>query len=414
LNKELFIARKIYSTKDGEKKVSPPAVRIAMLSIALGLAVMIIAVCIIVGFKKEVQNKVIGFGSHIQISNFDSNTSYEVHPIAVDQELIDNIQQTPGIAHINYFATKPGIIKTDSDFQGIILKGVDENFNWDFFRQNLKEGDVLEIDPEETTTRVIISRYLADKLQLSLNESFNTYFIQEEIRARKFHIAGIYETNFAEYDKLFIISDIKQVRRLNKWDEDQIGAIEILIDDYDRLDEITENLYYRLSAEKDRLGNSFFVRSVKQLNPMIFEWLALLDMNVVIILILMLAVSGFSMISGLLIIILERANMIGILKALGETNANIRKIFLYVSFFLISKGLFWGNIIGLGICFFQKYTGFLKLDPATYYVAEVPIRLDWVHLVLLNAGTLLITMFILVGPSYIIARISPVKSIRFE
>lgn len=414
MNLELFIARRIYSNNEGEKKISSPAVRVAVISIALGLAVMIIAISIIIGFKKEVRNKVIGFGSHIQVTNFDSNTSYETHAIAISDTLLDKIREIPGIRHIQLFATKPGIIKTNNDFQGIVMKGVDENFDWDFFRQNLIEGDLISIDPEKTTTDVVISKYLSDKLNLKLNDSFTTYFVQEDIRARKFHITGIYETNFTEYDKLFILSDIKQIRRLNQWDEDQASGLELLVDNYDLLDQISNNVYYNLSTVQDREGNFLYTRSIKQLNPMIFSWLGMLDMNVVIIIILMLSVAGFTMISGLLIIILERANMIGILKALGQNNSSIRKIFLNISSFLIIKGLFYGNIIGLGICFFQKQFGFLKLDPQSYYITEVPIEFNVLYLLLLNIGTLITAILILVGPSYMIARISPARSIRFE
>lgn len=411
---ELFIARRIYLSKEGEKKVSPPAIRIAVASIALGLMIMILAVAIVIGFKKEVRNKVIGFGSHIQISNFDNNTSYETQPIAVNDSLMGDILQVPGVKHAQVFATKPGIIKTDSDFQGIILKGVDENFDWDFFKQNLKEGEILNIKPDESTTEIIISRYLADKLNLHLGDSFTTYFIQDDIRARKFKITGVYQTNFSEYDKLFILADIKQIRRLNKWENDQASGIEILVNDYDQLDQITEDIYFSFNTRKDRNGHTFYTRSIKQLNPMIFSWLDLLDMNVVIILLLMLAVTGFTMISGLLIIILERTNMIGILKALGDNNTSIRKIFLYVSSFLVTRGLIWGNVIGIAICLIQKYFGIIKLDPDIYYVSEVPIEINILHIVLLNIGTLIASMLMLIGPSYLVAKISPSKSIRFE
>ncbi len=415
MNFELFIARRIYRGNEGEKKVSPPAVRIAIVSIALGLSVMILSVCIVIGFKKEVRNKIIGFGSHIQITNFDNNTSYETQPIAITDSLLHAIQEVSNIKHIEKFATKPGIIKTDDDFQGIVVKGVGEDFDWDFFKQNLIEGTVPKITSDETTNDVVISQVLSDKLNLKLGDSFSTFFfLHQKVRARKFNIVGIYQTNFAEYDKLFIISDIKHVRKLNDWDDDQVSGLEILVDDYDKLDRTTTDLYYALSSDRDRLGNAFYTRSIKQLNPMIFSWLDLLDMNVVIILILMLIVPGFTTISGLLIIILERTNMIGILKALGQDNTSIRKIFLNVSFFLITKGLFWGNIIGLSCCFIQKYFGVIKLNPRDYYVSVVPVEINFWHIILLNILTLVISMLILVGPSFIISRISPAKTIRFE
>lgn len=414
MNLELFIARKIHFSKEGDKQVTPPAVRIAMIGIALGLAVMILSVAIVIGFKKEVRNKVIGFGSHIQVTNLDNNSSYETQPIAVNDSLLQGIRSTPGISHVEAYATKPGMIKTDSAFQGIVLKGIDENFDWSFFRSKMKEGEVFTVSPDKATTDVIISRMLADMLALKSGDSFLTYFMREGIRARKFHIAGIYETGFLEYDKLFVIADIKQIQRLNDWDKDQVSGLEILINDYDHLDPIAEDLYFTLGELQDRLGNTYYARSVKELNPMIFNWLDVLDINVVIILVLMLAVAGFTMISGLLIIILERTNMIGVLKALGQSNVSIRKVFLYVSFFLISKGMFWGNVIGVSVCLIQSYFEILKLDPSIYYLDAVPIDLSVTSWILLNIGTITAAMLMMLGPSYLITKINPAKTIRFE
>ncbi len=415
MNTEFFIAKRIYGNIEGEKKVSPPAIRVAVASIALGLAVMILSVAILIGFKKEVRNKIIGFGSHIQVTNFESNNSYEMSPVVFNDSIINEIKSVPNVVHVEKFSTKPGIIKTEDDFQGIILKGVDENFNWDFFSKNLEEGRLFSVSPDSTTTDVLISQSIANTMNLKLNDSFVSYFVQgEKTSIRKFHICGIYRTNFEEYDKLFVLSDIKQVRKLNQWDEDMVSGLEILVKDYDRMDVTAEQLYLNLQLKQDRLGNHFYTRSIKQLNPMIFAWLDVLDTHVVVILVLLLAVAGFSMISGLLIIILERANMIGILKALGQNNTSIRKIFLYIAAFLISKGLLWGNLIAIAICLIQKYTGVLKLNPETYYLSEVPIELNILHLVLLNAGTLAVILLILVGPSYLVAKISPAKTIRFE
>ncbi|MDR0864286.1 MAG: ABC transporter permease [Candidatus Symbiothrix sp.] len=409
-----FIAQRIYFDKDGEKQVSPPAIRMAIISMALGLAVMILSVAIVVGFKKEVRNKVIGFGSHIQVTNFDSNASYETHPVAFSDTLLAQLKETPNVRHIQSFATKPAIIKTGNDFQGVILKGVDENFDWDFFKENLVEGDILHLTPDSSLTDVILSKNIADKLNLHLDDSFICYFIQEPVRARKYHISGIYQTNFVDYDKLFILGDIRQIRRLSDWDEDMVSGLEILVNDYEKLDQTLDAVYYDLAAQNDRLGNHYYTRSIKQINPMIFAWLDVLDTNVVVILLLMVLVAGFSMISGLLIIILERANMIGILKALGENNTNIRKIFLYVSVFLIGKGLLWGNLIALAVCFIQKYTGLFKLNPEVYYVSTVPIDLNILSLILINLGTLAVTLVMLIGPSYLVAKIAPAKTIRFE
>lgn len=414
MNLELFIARKIHFSKQGERQATPPAIRIAMIGIALGLAVMILSVAIVIGFKKEVRNKVIGFGSHIQITNFDNNSSYQTMPIAVSDSFLVALKERSGIRHVETFATKPGILKTETDFQGIVLKGVDRQYDWSFFQKNLKEGEVFQLDSAKRSSDVIISRYLSDLVGLKVGDSFLTYFVEEDVRARKFHITGIYETGFADYDKLFVIADIRQVKRLNGWSDDQVSGVELLVDDYGQVDSLAENLYFELMDKQDREGNTYYVRSIKELNPMIFSWLEVLDINVVVILVLMLAVAGFTMISGLLIIILERTNMIGILKALGENNRSIRKIFLYVSFFLIGKGMLWGNVIGISLCLLQSYTHLIKLDSSIYYLDAVPVDLNVVSLVLLNIGTLLVSMLMMLGPSYLITRISPAKSIRFE
>ena len=280
MNLELFIARKIHFSKEGNRQVTPPAVRIAIVGVALGLAVMILSVAIVIGFKKEVRNKVIGFGSHIQITNFDNNSSYETTPIAVSDSLLQALREFPGIKHIEGYATKMGILKTDSDFQGVVLKGIDTDYDWSFFRNNLKEGELLTIDPKKTSTDVIISRYLSDLLGLKLGDSILTYFVQEDVRARKFNIVGIYETGFMDYDKLFVLADIKQVRRLNGWEKDEVSGLELLVDDYDKLDQIAEDLYFNLVEKQDRHGNTYFTRSIKEMNPMIFNWLDVLDVNV--------------------------------------------------------------------------------------------------------------------------------------
>ncbi|MBQ4162253.1 MAG: ABC transporter permease [Parabacteroides sp.] len=414
MNLELFIAKRIYFNREEGRKVTPPVVRIAMVGIALGLAVMILSVAIVIGFKKEIRNKVIGFGSHIQIANLDNNTSYESTPIAISDTFFNQLNTFPGIIRVEPFATKPGILKTDTDFQGIVLKGVDQNYDWSFFQENLKEGELPDFSQEKTSTDVLVSYRLANLLGLKVGDSFLTYFVQEDVRARRFYITGIYDTGFSDYDKIFVLADIRQIRRLNNWDKDEVSGLELQVADYEQLDLITENLYFYTSEKEDRKGNIYYTRSVKELNPMIFDWLDVLDINVVVILILIMAVAGFTMISGLLIIILERTNMIGILKALGENNTSIRKVFLYISFFLIGKGMIWGNVIGVFFCIVQSRFGIVKLDPAIYYLDAVPIDLNLLSLCLLNIGTLVISMFMMLVPSCLITRIDPVKSIRFE
>lgn len=415
MNAEFFIAKRIYKgDKKNEKRVSSPAIKIAISGIALGLAIMIAAVCIIIGFKKEIREKVIGFGSHIQITSFESNNSYEDHPIAFSDTLKKRLLNNPAIAGVHGFITKPGIIKTEQDFLGIVLKGVSDDYDWHFFKKNLIEGKIFSPTDSAGFNPAIISRNIANKLHLSLGDSFTTYFVQEPVRARRFTITGIYETNFEDYDKLYVLTDATILSRLNGWEDDMVSGIEVLVRDYDRLDQTTQELFFEMSAYQDRFGSRLYTQSIKEINPMIFNWLNLLDMNVWVILVLMILVSGFTMISGLLIIILERTNMIGMLKSMGASDFSIRKVFLYLSAFLIGQGMIWGNVIGLLFCLLQKQFNIFKLDPSIYYLTAVPIDLNPVFLILLNAGTLVVSLIMMIAPSYLVAKITPAKSIRFE
>ena len=416
MNFELFIARRIHFSKErgDSRRVTPPAVRIAVAGIALGVAMMILSVAIVVGFKQEVRNKMVGFGSHIRVSNFDSNSSYETVPIFVGDSLKSLLSALSGIRHVESFATKPGILKTEMDFQGIVLKGVDVEYDWTFFRKHLKEGELFSIDTGKVTNDVLISQQLADMLRLRCGDSFHAYFVQDEVRARKFRICGIYDTGFTDYDKLFVLTDIKHIRRLNGWEADAVSGLELQVDDYDDLDEVAAAVDDQLLNRRDRKGNIFYVRSIKELNPMIFSWLDVLDLNVAVILVLMMAVSGFTMISGLLIIILERTNMIGILKALGQQDRSLRRVFLYISAFLIGKGMLWGNIIGLALCWIQSFFRPLSLDPSVYYLDAVPIHLTLGSWLLINLGASVVSLLMMLAPSYLITKISPAKTIRFE
>ncbi len=412
MNLEYFIAKRIHFRQD-RKHVSRPAVRIATLGITIGMVVMLLAVSIVIGFKQEIRNKTIGFGGHIQITNFESNYSYEMTAISIDDSLKHELMAIPGVKHIQNFSTKAGIIKSAENFQGIVLKGVDTDFDWQFFKSNLIDGAVLHID-DSLRNEVIISKYLADIFQLEVDDSFFAYFMQDQVRARKFTIKGIYSTNFIEYDKLFLLTDARHIRQLNNWDEHEVSGYELLIDDFKRIDEVGEAVYFKTANKVQPNGNMLFTQTIKEVNPQIFAWLDLLDINVWVILFLMLAVAGFNMISGLLILILERTNMIGILKSIGATNWSIRKVFLYHSFFLIGKGMLWGNIIGLGICAIQYFTGVIPLDPEAYYISTVPIVFHWGIIIALNLGTFLVSMLMMIGPSYLITKILPAKIIRYE
>ena len=337
-----------------------------------------------------------------------------MQPIRMSDTLQNQLKAIPNVRHIQRFVTKPGIIKTENDFQGMILKGVGPEFDWSFFKSNLLEGGILNLNDSTPVNEAIISKSIADMMGLKLGDSFLTYFLQDQIRARKFTVKGIYSTNFADYDKLFVITDIRIAQRLNGWDQEYFSGMEILITDFNYLDGVSDQVYALAANRFDAEGNGYFIQTIRQLNPQIFSWLDLLDMNVWVILLLMLAVAGFNMISGLLILILEKTNMIGILKSYGAGNWSIRKIFLYESIFLIGKGMLWGNIIGLLICFVQYQFKIIPLDPVSYYTSTVPITFNWLYIVLLNAGTLIVSVLMLIGPSYLITKISPAAIMRYE
>ena len=405
----LFIARRIYRESDSGKQVSRPAVLIAMAGI-----VMIIAVAVVIGFKSEVRNKVIGFGSHIQITNLDAVSSYETHPIVVGDSMMTALDGYPEISHVQRFSTKPGMIKTDDAFQGMVLKGVGPEFDPRFLQEYLVEGEIPVFSDSVSSNRVLISKSLATKMKLKLGDKIYTYYIQDDVRARRLTIAGIYQTNFSEYDNLFLLTDLSLVNRLNGWQPEQVTGVELQLKDYDKLEDTTYEIAIDTDNRKDEYGGTYYVRSIEQLNPQIFAWLDLLDLNVWVILFLMIGVAGFTMISGLLIIIIERTNMIGVLKALGATNFTIRKTFLWFAVFLIGKGMLWGNVIGLAFCILQSRFGIFKLDPETYYVDTVPVSFNIILFLLINIGTLLAAVLMLIGPSYLITKINPANSMRYE
>lgn len=404
----------MYRQSDGGKQVSRPAVLIAMIGIALGLAVMIVSVAVVIGFKSEVRGKVIGFGSHIQVSNFDGVRSYETRPIVVGDSLLTALRHYKQVKHVQRYSTKPGIIKTDNAFQGMVLKGVGAEFDPSFFKAHLVEGEIPVFSDTATTSQVVISRALANKLHLKLGDKIYTYYIQSDVRARRLTIKGIYQTNFAEYDNLFLLTDLYLVNKLNNWQPGQVSGAELQLHDYTQLEATTYHIAADTDRQEDAYGGIYYVRNIEQLNPQLFAWLGLLDLNVWVILILMIGVAGFTMISGLLIIIIERTQMIGILKALGATNYTIRKVFLWFSVFLIGKGMLWGNVIGVAFCLVQAQFGVIQLDPETYYVDTVPISFNVLLFVLINLGTLLASVLMLLGPSFLITQINPATSMRYE
>jgi lipoprotein-releasing system permease protein len=406
---EWLFARRIYSG-DGDEGL-PAAVGMAVAGVALGLGVMILSVAIFVGFKQEVGEKVVGFGGHVVVSNFDSNVSYESEAISVRGGMIEQLWKVQGVRSASAYATKPGILKTDEDFQGVVLKGVGEGYDWDFFGGHIKEGspDSIGLDGG-----ILLSRALSDLLLLGMGDDFLMYFVGKGVKVRKFVVKGIYETGFADLDRLFVIGGLDVVQGLNGWEADEVSGVELLAEDFGQLEKVKWDVEEAVGGKRDERGNTYYVRSVKDIYPSIFGWLDVLDLNVVVILLLMVAVSGFTMIAGLLILILERTQMIGLLKGLGMRNGSIRRTFLYVSLFLIGRGMLWGNLVGVGACLIQKYTGLIPLDPDIYYLDAVPIALSLTWWALLNAGTLLVTMAMLLGPSCLITRITPSQAMRFE
>jgi len=414
LNLELFIAKRLVKGQNNKKGISRPIVAIAIAGIALGLTVMILSVAIVTGFQNEISNKVAGFGSHIHIINLDSNISYETTPIRRDQDFLPRLQNIDEIRHIQAFATKPGIIRTGDEIQGVILKGIDGDFKWDFFEQNMVEGSAFSVSDTVTKNSVVISQSIASLLRLDVGDDFGMYFVQDPPRARRFTVEGIYETGLEELDKHFVLADIKHIQRLNEWDENQVSGFEIILEDFEKLERVSHQVFEEVGYTFTQDRAQLRVTNIRERYPHIFDWLQLLDMNVWVILTLMVVVAGFNMVSGLLILILEHTGMIGVLKSLGITNISLRKVFLYQSAYLVGKGLLWGNILGLVLALIQHWFGIVKLDEASYFVETVPVNLNIIHLLLLNAGTMIVTISMLIIPSYIIGRISPQKTIRFD
>jgi lipoprotein-releasing system permease protein len=414
MNLPYFIAHRLIKGRREGTSFSRPINVIAIVGIAMGLAVMILAVAILTGFKQQIRQKVVGFGSHIQIMNFDSNISFETTPISDTQKFISKIKQIPGIEHIQVFATKAGIIRTDEDIQGVVLKGIGSDFDWSYFKSNMVVGSVFTVTDTGRTDKVIISKKIADMLRLKTGDSFAMLFIQDPPRMRKFTISGIYETSLEEFDKMYVYCDIGHIKRLNGWKEDQVSGFEVFINDFGKLDEMTTAVRDAIGYKITEENTKFKVSNIRKRYPQIFDWLNFQDINVIIIILLMLIVAGFNMISGLLILILEKTNMIGVLKSLGAEDITIRRVFLYQAAYLIGKGLFWGNLIGIGLAYIQLKTGVITLDPSSYYIKTVPVNLELTHIILLNAGTMVAIIIMLLVPSQLISRISPVKAIRYD
>lgn len=415
MNLPHFIARRIYGSEDQQREVSRPAIRIATIGVAIGVAVMVITVSVVIGFKHSIRDKVVGFGSHIQIQNFMAQQTASPSPICISDSLQKVLRKTAGVKHIQQYAITQGILKTDDDFLGVAFKGVGSDYDLSFLKDNLIEGEVPHFSSDKSSYQLLVSSMMANKLHLKVGQRIFAYFIgQDNVRARRFTIKGIYETNMTQFDQTLCFTDLHTAVRLNDWEQDQCSGAEVLVQDFDHLNETAQAVVQKVNRKTDRYGEILTSQTIFEAYPHIFQWLSLLDINVWIILVLMVAVAGFTMISGLLIIILERTQMIGILKALGMRNTTVRHTFLWFAVFIIGRGLLWGNIIGIGITLLQQHTGIIHLDPASYYVDTAPMELNIPVILLLNAATLLICLFILIAPSYLVSHIHPARSMRYE
>ena len=417
MNFPLFIARRIYSDHIGDQqKVSKPAIRIAVAGVAIGLAVMIISVCVVLGFKHTIRDKVVGFGSHIQVANFYTLQSSAIdQPVAIGDSMMNVLKRTDGVKHVQRFAMKQGILKTDNDFLGVMFKGVGPEFDSTFIHKSMVEGSIPHFSDQQSTNRILISKDMASKLRVKTGDRIFAYFIGDGgVRTRRFTISGIYQTNLAQYDKTTCFCDLYTARKLNAWTDDMVTGAELTVNDFKQLSTTANDIINRVNRTQDQYGNTFSSKTIRELSPQIFSWLDLLDLNVWIILAIMTAVAVVTMISGLLIIILERTTMIGVLKALGARNSTVRHTFLWFAAFIIGKGLLIGDALALALILLQKLTGFAKLDPQTYYVDVVPVELDWMLIVALNIATMLIALFVLIAPSYLVSHIHPAKSMRYE
>ena len=411
MNLEYFIAKRLITSKDYKSSISAPIIKIAISAIAIGMVMMIVSVATGIGLQQKIREKVSAFNGHIVISNYDNNQSeVTLVPISTKQSFYPNFTSVPGISHIQAIATKAGIIRTETAFEGIVLKGVGKDYKWNNIKEYLVYGKLPDFS-KEVNQDVVISQFLANRLNLKVGDSFNTFFIKEEQNklplSRRFRITGIFNSGFQEFDATYIIGDIRHLQRINKWSNDEVGAFEVFVNDFDNIKETGEQVYEQTSSTLD-------TKTIIEKYSYIFEWLQLFDFNILVILVVMILVATINMVVALLVLILERTQMIGILKALGADNWSVRKIFLYNAFYLIVRGLFWGNLIGISLLLIQQQFGIIKLNPENYYVNQAPVYLNFGYILVLNLLTITICFLVLLIPSYIITKISPVKAIRYD
>lgn len=411
MNLEYFIAKRLVSARNYKSSVSAPIIKIAIIAIAIGIAMMVISVATGVGLQEKIREKVSAFNGHVIISNFDDNQSeVSVEPISIEQDFYPKFTKVTGIDHVQAVASKAGIIRTEKSFEGIIFKGVGKEYKWNNLQEYIVDGRIPALKGN-LNTEVILSKYLADRLQLKVGDKFNTFFMKEGGNGmpnmRVFELVGIYNSGFQEFDATYVIGDIRHVQRINKWKADQVGSFEVFIDDFSKLKEKGEEIY-------EEIPSTLNSRTIEEKYVNIFEWLKLFDFNILVIITIMIIVSTINMVVALLVLILERTQMVGMLKALGATNWSIRKIFLYNAAYLVIRGLLWGNAISIGLLLIQKYFGVIKLPPENYYVTVAPVSINIPFILLVNAGTIIVCVTLLLIPSYLITKISPVKVLRFD
>lgn len=416
----LFLAKRFFSGKgqrDGQAgKASASTIRIATIGIAVGLAVMLVSVCVVKGYQRQVSEKIVGFASHFEIIDINSYSSPETYPLATDPAYVSEVRKTPGAVQVQRFSQKLGILKTEDDFAGVMLKGVGEDYDLDFIRKSIVEGKLPRFSGKEPSGEVVLSRTLAERLGLKVGDRVYSYYFSRTIKQRRFKVAALYDTHLRQFDRTFILTDLKTVNQLNNWDDCQSSGLEVRLSSSGQLKEAQEWLSHNVVGKRDRDGHVSAVVSIRE-NPRtaaVLSWLDLLDSNVMLILVIMVCVAGFTMISGLLILILERTRTIGVLKALGATNTRIRHTFLWFAAFIVGRGMVFGNVAGLLIVFLQQKFRIFPLDPEKYYVDSVPVEFDWLWIAGVNVASLVVTMLSLVLPSLLVSRVQPAKSIQFD
>lgn len=414
MNLPFFIAKRIHFGQETKKNISQPTITIATAGVTLSMVVIILSVGIITGFKSEISNKITGFGAHLNITHMDSKVGSDSHPISPDSAILSQLKNHVGVKHVQTFINKPGIVKVKDNLQGLLMKGVTQHYDWSFIEGHLLTGTTPKIQDSISSYEALISQHLASTMGLQVGDDFVSFFFQDKLRVRKFTVSGIYQTHFAEFDELFVFVNMRTLQELNRWTPQQVGGIELFLHDFSRLDEMSDSIYFSHIQTWHDSEIVLQLRTIKEMNPALFNWLEVIDINIWVILIIMISIACFNMGSGLLVIILEKINLIGLLKSMGSNNLTIRRIFLTQAGFIILKGMLWGNVLGYTLLFVQHHWHFIKLDPVSYYIAYVPIHFSWTHVLFINLGTLGLILGVMLLPSMAISRISPTKSIKFD